>query len=682
MFENVLCTINCVGHIDRWIGDDIVQRDNPIYAVVFVDHSLENPTCEHFDLETPIELEINEQNDKIFCSYTKKIDMFSLKTMIIISPTSIEWTIKINGEFPNNYRFGVVYPCKKDSIFTNYKNRQISTPIGNFFSCFEKNYRDQTLLTIPIISIDANSPMTFMCSMDTNIQFFTYTGGIRITASTSTANQFKSSIHNTSFNHSLKSYYFQHNPRADKIINKWKSLLSKAQNRFGLSVHICSQEDAVVYNKFAEKYFFNSPSENEVEIFCTLLIEELSKYCSYAFQELSIDAIYLAKNIKFGKNQTTRPIHGAAFPTDCSTNWILFDLRYNDKRVIHHEIFHYIRRKVTTKLPTLDSKSVIKSQINASTLHVDQYTDEECYADLFGLYMINSDKLQQWEYQGILNSNTLQILENIANDYVDKDWLLNHRKSELLEERVVYKIVDNGVHIVQFGKLEKADAFAIQKQNLPSGNHNKTENKHLLLLGTNYVGLSLLAGILNSSPEIQVKKISIDNLNIKSDPKPMICLLPITIKDYEKHGINILDKLTSLIGSYNFVQLIRDPLVCVSYYVANYEISSKFAFQYWCDVNTILWYLIESSKGKTIRYEDLLLSPEPIIKNLCSQMSISYLEQYLHYGDFPQFETDSRSFCYGKINVELIDPHPKPDFEEWGKYRQYDICNFLNYKEG
>ncbi len=192
------------------------------------------------------------------------------------------------------------------------------------------------------------------------------------------------------------------------------------------------------------------------------------------------------------------------------------------------------------------------------------------------------------------------------------------------------------------------------------------------IIGTNFSGISLLAGIANCSKEV----------SLEND----ICLHPITYDELQTRGLKMLNHLYSLLSVYSkFIWIVRHPLVTAIKHHKKEQISLEQSFKYWVDVNTILWYFINSllpEKCIKVKFEDILLEQKKSVKKFFDFIEVPFSPKYLHYGDFPQPSFEGNTFKKGVIDIEQVDPEccDMTQIQEVCKDMHLDVLATLGYE--
>lgn len=189
-----------------------------------------------------------------------------------------------------------------------------------------------------------------------------------------------------------------------------------------------------------------------------------------------------------------------------------------------------------------------------------------------------------------------------------------------------------------------------------------------IILGADKSGKSLLAGILNCSPQICYESLLISSLDYSQ---------------YKKFGLSLLDRLYDQFShDEKFIWIIRNPLEsCCS--MNNVGISHQKALSYWEDINTIIWYFLNSvpqNRKINIKFEEMLLK-NSIIKSVFDFSSIIFKDQYLKYGDFDQFVFNDPVFLKGDIDGEKVNfyEHKEDLCTKWNKIKNKKIIMKLGY---
>lgn len=189
-----------------------------------------------------------------------------------------------------------------------------------------------------------------------------------------------------------------------------------------------------------------------------------------------------------------------------------------------------------------------------------------------------------------------------------------------------------------------------------------------IILGADKSGKSLLAGMLNCSPSM--------------DPKSLftnLCCYSL----FKEFDLKLLDSLHSKFdSSEKFIWLIRHPLES-SCSMNKEGITHKEALSYWVDINTVIWYFLQSvpcSNKMCVRFEELLLKDSKI-KLIFDFSGIIFNEQYLKYGDFDQFFFKDPTFLKGVRDGEKVNgyEHDGDLQQHWNKIKNNKIVIQFGY---
>lgn len=189
-----------------------------------------------------------------------------------------------------------------------------------------------------------------------------------------------------------------------------------------------------------------------------------------------------------------------------------------------------------------------------------------------------------------------------------------------------------------------------------------------IILGADKSGKSLLAGMLNCSPDVDHESLF-----------TALCRYRL----FEKFGTELLDNLHSEFNSdEKFIWLIRNPLES-SCSIHKAGISHEEALSYWVDVNTIIWYFLHSvpeERKMCVRFEELLLNDSKI-RSIFDFSGIIFNEQYLRYGDFDQFSFSDPTFLKGVRDGEKVDfyKHGEELCRHWNEVKNKKIVMQFGY---
>lgn len=199
----------------------------------------------------------------------------------------------------------------------------------------------------------------------------------------------------------------------------------------------------------------------------------------------------------------------------------------------------------------------------------------------------------------------------------------------------------------------------------------------ICVIGASRSGKSLIAGMLNCSPNAVVQ--IADDWKLTSD---VVNVITVTHSDYIVKGLSILGDLNNL-GKIKVIWSVRDPIQSICSYVKNFDLPIATAFQYWFDINTILWYYCTSLSRENFilaKYEDIIMASR--IEQIFAFVDVPYDPQYAQYGDFDQ-PILSLEFNRGKPDIERLAWYKPSDFgvkEECSIYANKPLLNFLRYK--
>lgn len=186
-----------------------------------------------------------------------------------------------------------------------------------------------------------------------------------------------------------------------------------------------------------------------------------------------------------------------------------------------------------------------------------------------------------------------------------------------------------------------------------------------MILGADKSGQSLLAGMLNCSPDVEHKSLFTD-----------LC----KFKGFE---LDLLDKLNDAFeADEKFIWLIRNPLES-SCSMSQTGISPEEALSYWVDVNIVIWYFLHSipeERKFCVRFEELLLN-DSIVESVFDFSGIIFDKQYLRYGDFDQFLISDPTFRGGFRDGEKVDfyEHSEELQRHWDKLKNKEIVMQFGY---
>ncbi len=224
---------------------------------------------------------------------------------------------------------------------------------------------------------------------------------------------------------------------------------------------------------------------------------------------------------------------------------------------------------------------------------------------------------------------------------------------------------------------------------------SNTTKYDIVLLGTEKSGFMLLAGILNSSPDIKIcckssyRDFFVSGSNAKSTDTHIPLLIHLINLQYNVY-INLKDTLLERLNIFHdnfphtkYIWLIRDPASSVMSCSEYNNIETDKALTYWYEYNIIIWYYMYTIPNQCkfiIKYEDLL-TKKKLIQRLYEFIDIPYNKQYLHYGDFDQPIISDKTFQRGVIDMDKIGSHKIPSYLQqiWKKYYKSDIINLLGY---
>lgn len=188
------------------------------------------------------------------------------------------------------------------------------------------------------------------------------------------------------------------------------------------------------------------------------------------------------------------------------------------------------------------------------------------------------------------------------------------------------------------------------------------------ILGADKSGRSLLAAMLNCSPDVDVQTLCIPQLSHNAFREQELQLLDAL------HASHSLDQ--------KFIWIIRNPLES-SCSMKKSGIPQPEALQYWADINTIIWYFLQSvpkNRQMMVHFESLLLN-DSLIRNVFDFFGIIFHEQYLYYGDFDQFSFDDFSFQKGARDGEKVNfySHDEESKSSWNKIKNKEVIMQFGY---
>jgi len=206
------------------------------------------------------------------------------------------------------------------------------------------------------------------------------------------------------------------------------------------------------------------------------------------------------------------------------------------------------------------------------------------------------------------------------------------------------------------------------------------------IVGTERSGLSLLGAMLDCPVSTTVS----DGAQLASifdkEHKELegISLFSITREHFLKYKTRILDGLLLLKESATpTIWIVRDPVPSVCSYMINLGMSGDEAFEYWHQVNCMLWYfysMSDPSKRLLIKFEDLLLNPMEA-RSAFEICGLEFSRQFVRYGDFDHQYPNVPNISTGQPQIEHVDPYPKTAEmqESWRQYKNEQLIRWLGY---
>lgn len=189
-----------------------------------------------------------------------------------------------------------------------------------------------------------------------------------------------------------------------------------------------------------------------------------------------------------------------------------------------------------------------------------------------------------------------------------------------------------------------------------------------LILGADRCGKSLVAAMLNCSKHIQFENLLTDLLSYES---------------FKKQQLKLLDELHDQDTNQKYIWLIRHPLESSCSMSENLGVSTQKAMSYWVDINTIIWYFLQSipqERKIQCRFEQILLTTSSIEK-IFKFSNLEFNKQYLYYGDFVQGKCDDRYFNKGHREGEKVNfyTHAHKDILQWNSFKNQEIVIQFGY---
>ena len=131
------------------------------------------------------------------------------------------------------------------------------------------------------------------------------------------------------------------------------------------------------------------------------------------------------------------------------------------------------------------------------------------------------------------------------------------------------------------------------------------------------------------------------------------------------------------------IWIVRDPIVSVCSYIHNLGMEAQEAFEYWFQVNCMLWYLYvmsDPTQRFLVKFEHLVLNP-PEVESTFEFVEIEFSPQFIRYGDFDHNYPQVTNITAGYPQLEQVDSYPKaPEMQElWRQYRNEPMIRWLGY---
>ena len=183
-------SINELGFIKEYSFDEQVTEDETAYFTMFKEHERFDPSCKILNTSLPVKHLVGGSD---WLSYSKNIEgpskQFQALHRLELVDHGFDWNIKIEGEYPENHRFGITLPVGCNSSFFGI-DKEIETPLAVYLS---EIFYNQTLLNFPLISAISQNKTVVFTSSQVSIQFFIYeekkVDWLRITSITNHTNE-------------------------------------------------------------------------------------------------------------------------------------------------------------------------------------------------------------------------------------------------------------------------------------------------------------------------------------------------------------------------------------------------------------------------------------------------------------------------------------------------------------
>lgn len=344
-------------------------------------------------MDSPID-DIEIGSNSIF--YKKRIENIQIEAKIVLDACGWTWYISITNDTPLHHLFGVAIPWQEGLLSS--VDGEVTTSVSQYCTTAEQIFHDQTLLTLPMLIKMSTQDCVILGDLNSSYHFFLYNDILpfcRVTHSTSRTRDFIVSFGVLPPNQA-KEYYIKKYPLADQLINKWRPILKDIEQKYSLKIIHSPNNETI--ERSDTLISFSAPTITQLEKYISQLPTELSKYPQSFFASINLNAIFLTRNIILKDSNSSLNCAGCVFgASDTSLRWIIIDISQNNSELLHHEIYHFLARKLN---PVFAGEK------------------EELYAKEFGKLMIGADDNLQLKNEvlkfcpDILIPNTNQNISN------------------------------------------------------------------------------------------------------------------------------------------------------------------------------------------------------------------------------------------------------------------------------
>ncbi len=612
----------------------------PVYPFVFKEHSFYDTQCKHLDDTSTIH--VTEQCDSSI-TFVKKFGDFPARFNIRMFPDGFDY--EMNLPDMRGFRYGVVIPCSSEE--TTSLGDTLLCPISNFHRTFERTYRDQQIIKLPVVTWEWESKfVSVFLPMAYNSQFFVHNQGdencIRISVHNDQTESMKIHLRVLATQDGAQTLYSNMFKESRAVIHKRDSQYQTLSDKYG--VQIITEVDKDIFSDVAPLIQWQRATSSQLESYTHTLVSELLIYSRDFFKKVDLDRIVLTSTII---DSDGKEFMGLLNGRDIVLNISPSISEFLKRRTIHHEIFHLIE----------NSFPEIKNVANENYfLSMDPEENHcETRAEIYSLMITNGALLQQHTSENI--KKDVDAIRNLVDDL-----------------GILSPIIIN------------AEVLSLSKRD-----DNKPQK--IFLVGCPFSGFNLVTSVLNASPETSLIFPSVCHLlsKVAADAKTYhgldveqtidnydnsICDKPRNIRVYP---IPICGRDISLLRSLDCLQnvkviwIVRNPISILNSH-------PEFSIRDWFDVNSSINDMFPDKY--TLRYEDFVMNgPE----SLFGYLGLEFDDQFLSYGDFdrPNFlRSDNEYFVKGFVDKESIcSKRRTPSLKNtWDQIESYPLIESLGYQ--